>query len=94
MFDNLQLYAMFCRGRGSVVIGVALIDIGQLHVLASNFLYGLSQRLDLGTILLVGCGHMQRAVSSRRWSFASNRETSGLNESFLGSRLSYARSSM
>lgn len=60
VFDHSQLHAVFCGGRGGIVAGVALIDIGQFRVFVGDFLRNFGQRLDLCAVLFVGLRHMQR----------------------------------
>ncbi len=64
--DHLQPDAVFSRGLASVFARVILIDPGQLHLLACDLLYSLGQHANLVTILLVGCGDVQRQQMAQR----------------------------
>ncbi len=60
MLDHFQLYAVLLCGLGSVGPGLALVDIGQIHVVACHLLHLLGQRGYLSTVPFIGRGHGQR----------------------------------
>ena len=59
VLDHLQLDAMLGGRVGCGLTGVALIDIGQLHVAAGDLLDLFAQPLDLGAVLFARRGHVQ-----------------------------------
>jgi hypothetical protein len=66
MLDHFQPYAVAGGGLFCGLARIALIDISKLHVLLGDPLYLGGELLDLGPILLIGCGHMQRQQVSER----------------------------
>ncbi len=52
--DHLQLDAVGGRGLDGLFAGVALIHIGQFHVLFARCLYLLGETFDLRTLLSIG----------------------------------------
>ena len=58
--DHMQFNALGSGDFGRDIAGIALVDVDQFDVLAGRVLDGLSQRLNLGAILFVGRGDLQR----------------------------------
>lgn len=56
---------MCLGGFGSILAGIALIDVSQLHFLDADCLYGLRQLADLIPVLGIGRGDMQRQQMSQ-----------------------------
>jgi hypothetical protein len=57
---------MLVGGLRSGLAGIALIDVGQLHVLFANLLHLGGEPFHVCAILLVGAGRMQRQQVPQR----------------------------
>ena len=66
MFDYFQLDVMLCGRCGCGLTGVALIDIAQLNIASGLLLDLFGQPINLGKLLFIRYGHMQRKEMTQR----------------------------